>query len=413
MIYLSLGRLELDWGKNSGFTDHSALFQSTDVSPVPYYYASDEDDEIGVENSSKIVVEYKEGLSKPLKHVIDRIDLLGYTVDNCKREFLYLSELNNFNPEEFTFDNLRLGLSDIDINIISCKYGSGYEGFGEFFKRFIYPKIFTSPHQEQSGYIDSGFCQAMENLSSYSILRLLAENNFAAGLPVVWAFKDLEEGGWGKREFFLKSLDRADKFLIVTEGSSDARILKHAFQLLKPHISDFFEYVDMEEGYPFTGTGSLVNFVKGLISISIMNNVVVVFDNDAEGVTGFNRCQELNVPSNMRVIHLPKMEDFTNFRTLGPNGHNRENINGSGVAIECYLDVGGEACVRWKEYKQSIDRYQGALIDKNNYKRSFLSQRMKCDGYDYSKIECVLDAIISKCKEIKENIVLNEFEDDI
>jgi hypothetical protein len=43
MIYLSVGRLEVDWGKNFGFTDHSPLFQCTDLAQVPYYYV-DEDD---------------------------------------------------------------------------------------------------------------------------------------------------------------------------------------------------------------------------------------------------------------------------------------------------------------------------------------------------------------------------------
>ncbi|MFU0507427.1 hypothetical protein [Pseudaminobacter sp. NGMCC 1.201702] len=27
MIHLAVGRLEIDWGKNQGFRDHSALFQ--------------------------------------------------------------------------------------------------------------------------------------------------------------------------------------------------------------------------------------------------------------------------------------------------------------------------------------------------------------------------------------------------
>ena len=43
-------------------------------------------------------------------------------------------------------------------------------------------------------------------------------------------------------------------FLIVTEGSSDAKIIQHAFNLLKPHIADFFDFVDMEEGYPFSAS---------------------------------------------------------------------------------------------------------------------------------------------------------------
>lgn len=41
MIYLVVGRLEIDWGKNSGLTDHSPLFQPTELAHVPYYYVNE------------------------------------------------------------------------------------------------------------------------------------------------------------------------------------------------------------------------------------------------------------------------------------------------------------------------------------------------------------------------------------
>jgi hypothetical protein len=90
--------------------------------------------------------------------------------------------------------------------------------------------------------------EGMENLSSHSVLRLLAENPAAAQLPVIWAYADVEHGGWAGRDEFVRPLDPAHRFLIVTEGSSDAVILKHALRLLRPHIADFFDFVDMEEG---------------------------------------------------------------------------------------------------------------------------------------------------------------------
>lgn len=31
VIHLAVGRLEIDWGKNFGFTAHSALFQISDL----------------------------------------------------------------------------------------------------------------------------------------------------------------------------------------------------------------------------------------------------------------------------------------------------------------------------------------------------------------------------------------------
>src|SRR5262245_13576484 len=86
MIHLAVGRLEIDWGKNFGFTDHSPLFQVTDLAQVPYYYAEGKGetyiDSTG-EERSKLIVKLKEGMSKPLGQVVDRIALLGHTLAHC------------------------------------------------------------------------------------------------------------------------------------------------------------------------------------------------------------------------------------------------------------------------------------------------------------------------------------------
>ena len=42
MIHVAVDGLEIDWGKNDGFRDHSALFQPGDLTQVPYWYV-DED----------------------------------------------------------------------------------------------------------------------------------------------------------------------------------------------------------------------------------------------------------------------------------------------------------------------------------------------------------------------------------
>jgi hypothetical protein len=80
MIHLAVGRLEIDWGKNSGFTDHSPLFQPTDLAQVPYYYVK-EGGKTYVDSSGQeryeLFAEYKDGMSKPLGQVVDRIELLG------------------------------------------------------------------------------------------------------------------------------------------------------------------------------------------------------------------------------------------------------------------------------------------------------------------------------------------------
>jgi HEPN/Toprim N-terminal domain 1 len=104
MIHLAVGRLEIDWGKNEGFRDHSALFQGEqDVTDVPYYYAGDEDGtDFEGKTKWKPLTECKEGLSKPLSLVIDRLNLLGHTYEQCEVEFAFLAQFNDFDDTRFT-----------------------------------------------------------------------------------------------------------------------------------------------------------------------------------------------------------------------------------------------------------------------------------------------------------------------
>ena len=74
----------------------------------------------------------------------------------------------------------------------------------------------------------------------------------------------------------------------------------------------------MEEAYPFSGTGNLFRFLQGLISISIQNNIIVIYDNDAEGLANYARSCALNVPTNMLILKLPDSPDFAEFDTIGP-----------------------------------------------------------------------------------------------
>jgi HEPN/Toprim N-terminal domain 1 len=405
MIHLAVGRLEIDWGKNGGFTDHSPLFQQSDLRQVPYYYVK-EDGETYIDSSGQeryeLFAEYKDGMSKPLGQVVDRIELLGHTLKHCEREFRYLSELNTFDDQRFTHEELKQALLSIDVNAISADYGEMGEDFGKFFRRQIFDRLGLGAIAKDPNYARYDPSEGMENLSAYSILRLLALNPKARDLPVTWQFADVEEGGWADRRVFVRSLDQSNRFLIVTEGSSDAKIIQHAFNLLKPHIADFFDFVDMEEGYPFSGTGNLFRFLQGLISISIQNNVVVIYDNDAEGIANYERSCALNVPTNMLILKLPNSRDFAEFDTIGPNGRQIADINGCAAAIECYLDLGARPLVRWTSFNSKTNTYQGELINKTSYMRSFLDQRERVDGYDYSRIEAVLDIIITNCVRMRE-----------
>jgi HEPN/Toprim N-terminal domain 1 len=398
MIHLAVGRLELDWGKNHGFQDHSHLFQITDTKDVPYYYGGSGPDDV--------IVEMKEGLSKPLTEVVDRLELLGHTYAQVDKEIEYVSALAGHEVSSFGLVEMQALLSAIDVEAMSADYGEGGEDFGKFFRRELAPKLDVFKFAKKAKDLDIyAMSQAMENLSAYALLQMLSKNPEARNLPVNWQFLDLEEAGWGARDTFVRRLDPAHRFLIVTEGSSDSAVIRHAFGILRPHIADFFDFVDMEEGYPFSGTGNVYKFVQGLVSIGVQNNVLVLFDNDAEGVFNFNRCKALNLPKNMEVLKLPDIDAFTDFPTVGPNGEGRADINSRAAAIECYLQLDSSARVRWTSYQKSLDSYQGELERKTDYMREFLALKDRTAHIDHSKIEAVLSCLVSSAVRMKEREV--------
>lgn len=57
LITLGVGRMEIDWGKNHSFRNHSALFTEEDITKIPYYYVTE---------AGEVYIEEREGLSRKL-----------------------------------------------------------------------------------------------------------------------------------------------------------------------------------------------------------------------------------------------------------------------------------------------------------------------------------------------------------
>ena len=407
MIHLTLGRIELDWGKNSGFIDHSALFRPSDLTTIPYYYAGDKDDPecadlplIQRENFSyRLITEMKEGYSAPLRVVARRLLLLGFTDAYCREVLEWHLEDGDFH-HDFSFDELKATLTTVNFSDAHLSPEKGSDSLAEFLSTLKLSKY--DPEAPKRPRRSWGDADDIDGLDAYTVIRLLADNPTAQGLPITWQFADVADGGWAPRATFNAPLRQSSRFLIVTEGSSDVHILKHGLQLLYPDLADFFDFVDMQENYPFSGTGNLYNFIRGLISIKIQNNIVVIFDNDNEGVFNWERCARLAPPANMRIVKLPDLERFQFFRTVGPSGEHLGDINGKAAAIECYLDTGPEPQVRWTSYDHKRDRYQGVIVGKEGLQRAFLAQRSVDPTYDYSGLRAILAMLIFECVSITE-----------
>lgn len=397
VVHLALGPFEVDWGKNNSLGLHGEIYQPCDVTLVPDVYVGEGDQH---------VTEMQTGTSKPLAKVLPRLELLGFTLKTARVEFDSLVNAFGRGDLAVSFDDLAQILAKMDVDAGARDYLEDYD-LGQFFGRELFDRtgLKEPSGDERGGRYELG--GVMENLHPYVILRLLAENPVNLSRPVTWHYHDVVDNGWVQPKTISDSIGNVRRFLIVTEGSSDAHIIRKAFELLRPEIADFFAFVDMQEGYPFTGTGNLHKFSQGLIAIAIENRVIVMYDNDVEGSLRFRDTSDRKLPANMRVIQLPTLPQLARFRTVGPNGEAIADINGCAAAIECYLDLGygggkndREPTVRWTSYNEAAGAYQGALEFKEKYAKRFLNLRMRDANYDSTKLESVLEHIAATCVSI-------------
>ncbi len=396
IITLSIGNLEIDWGKNFSHIDHSPLFFPQKNNKESYFYIGDDGEKI---------TEEKDALVAKLSDIVPRLELLGFTTKKIE-EIYYEPVVSGYakKSEMIPFSTISKALKIINVETLSPNYSDEDYDPGEFSRKEIISRLGIKAKSPREWFK----VEMLENFHPWGILRLLAFNKKNLDLPVIWRYKDVVENGWINEEEILKPLKHESKYLLVTEGSSDSKILDKAIKILFPGIEDFFTFVDMEEGYPFTGTGNLFNFVKGLSKIGVTNQIIVIFDNDTEGRAKYLEAKKIRFPDNLRIFMLPDLSELESFNTIGPSGRNIENINGRAVAIECFLDLtkdmSGMPTVRWTSYNQKLDSYQGELINKEDYTKKFLESSTTKYKYGYSKLTHLIQTILAEATDINKEL---------
>lgn len=399
--------MEIDWGKNNSFNNHSKLYTLEEFdNDIPYYDIDEEDKE---------TIRYEKGAITKLSNVKDRLDLLGYSLKEIEQQYketvkeyeFYMSEKITLSFKEFYTFITSLDVEKVD-NVFSTIEDYKDDGFdlGEYFRTCIYNDI--EINKKLSGifkklkkqYFIIG--EFFENINPYIILRLLGENPKNLNYDVEWRYNEVLENGWIKKEDITPKLDSSDKILIVTEGKTDSFILRKVLNELYPKISHFFEFIDMKENYPFTGVGNLSNFCMGLAKIKIQNKIIIIFDNDTSGIELYNKVKNIEKPKNMCICTLPNYKDFKNFKTIGPSGIKRVNINGKAVAIECFLDFSSISIlprIRWNNYNKNMKQYQGELENKEEYFKAFTKINLNENSYNCEKLTFLIDYLLNVWKK--------------
>ncbi|MBE6772846.1 MAG: hypothetical protein E7544_01335 [Ruminococcaceae bacterium] len=388
MISLGVGKLEIDWGKNSIFENFCDLFQPEDWKDIKYYYADNE-------------FEIKKGYSRKLSLVKPRLNLLGYTLPNIKTMYEdnykdYVDNMGEYAQPILTFDEYFDVFSKIDLSKVNTLTEYDDWDFGEYASKCVFED--EEIQRLLTRYIDRRSGTFYENLPPRLLVRVLCENPTAQNIPLQWYMLDHVESGWSKEDELAPKLEDKDKILIVTEGKSDTFILKTVINGFFSEVSDFFYFIDMQENYPFTGTGNLYNFASGLIKIKLQNKTIIIFDNDEAGIFSYNKCMKnLDSIPNLKFYHLPNIPEFERFLTIGPTGKSYQDINGKAVSIECFLDlafgVDNPPEIRWTIYNEKSQKYQGALIAKDNYTRIFKASLFD-DKYNKEKLIFLIEDII-------------------
>ncbi len=197
-----------------------------------------------------------------------------------------------------------------------------------------------------------------------------------------------------------------EPLIILTEGKSDARILRAVIDTLFQDYMEFIRFIDYEFARSAGGVAEVVRFVRMFAGSGIKNRIAAVFDNDTAGHEAL--AQLGGLPLNVFPMCLPPREMFKLYPTEGPDGEGRSDINGRACSLELYLGrhsltdaFRGECPVRWTSFIDKMNRYQGEVRDKGGVKERFEASLKdvqgnpaRRDAYDFSGVEAVFEAIL-------------------
>ncbi len=275
-ITLEVGGIDLTYSKNHIGIDHGSLFQKSDRKPI----RSDQIDYAYFEAEREDPTPMEMAFIRPLRDVVPRLELLGFTLDRVRREYESVTEdwqerLRSSSDEDtervvdlMSFTEFRdlataYPLESLDSSFLDS---SDEESVQRSHGRFSMVEVDRIPnylaHANPAYSERSFFVGLIDILHPYSVIRLLAEAAANENARVIWQYGPLVEAGWADVEEFTPEARRGETFLIATEGSSDVHILKRALTLLRPGIADFFRFIDVAESHPFSGTGNLAKLRK-------------------------------------------------------------------------------------------------------------------------------------------------------
>jgi hypothetical protein len=374
-------------------------------------------------------IEHAIEFSNSARNIKDRLEIMGFTLMKAKSEFEtskdesiqrltgYLIEKTwTSNPEiesKLKLERELLEKSSYGDFITACKEiidnGYRYKVKVEDLPKETDPLIFYLLENANGldhfpyNYDQRVLLRSLLEIASddekvtYDITELIDQENYEDDIENI--YEDTIQN-------YTYTYDLGAKFLILTEGSSDIQILQGAMNVLYPHLTGYYSFMDFGISNASGSASSLVAYVKAFVGAGIKNRVIALFDNDTAAESALRGLFKTIIPNNIKILQYPNIKIAENYPTLGPSGISEMNINGLACSIELYLgkDILCKEAklipVQWKGYDQTLGKYQGEIIDKSEVQKQFYEKIEEClidptktNNYDWTELNELLQAI--------------------
>ncbi|MFF4205739.1 HEPN/Toprim-associated domain-containing protein [Streptomyces sp. NPDC001668] len=208
----------------------------------------------------------------------------------------------------------------------------------------------------------------------------------------------------------LADLSQTAPLLVLTEGTTDARLLSAGMGVTHPHLKGYVTFFDYAGAGAEGGVAQLARNVAAFVAAGVANRFIALADNDTEGHAGMQKTMERALPDRCRVLFYPPLSLLKAYPTLGPYTDEPvlADINGRAGSLELYLgrDVlqteDGLMPVQWKSWNGKLRRYHGSLMDgdKNMAQERFLLKvkahhaGTPAPDADWSGIRAIIDQLV-------------------
>jgi len=222
--------------------------------------------------------------------------------------------------------------------------------------------------------------------------------------PVILEFSSLVD--WVEPENYTCN---PPKSVIMTEGTTDKRILEETLKILYPHLVSYYKFIDFDLANMQGSSGHLLNIIKAFVATGVQHRTIAIFDNDTAGLDALRQLANVPLPDNIKVIPLPYLPIAAKYPTNGAQGNIEIDINGLACSLELYLgrDVLEDSTqqltpVRWGGYMQGMRQYQGELINKSGIQERYFqilrevsTNPTLIQTHDWSGMHLVFEAIFA------------------